>query len=161
MPLVATYTNKSLAEYMSSIAVRQVDDLGWTSGNPTDDTDLGNFEQPVMDVAMEMGVQDISEVPIEGVYELRLRARVATWQSLAEAYVGLYQIGGLSRTLYRQQLYEHCVQMWDRALQGLLTFLANDEMVTGGGRAHSEVRRVKIVWGTSDPYNPDEDVVPS
>lgn len=160
MPVVSTYTNKTLAQYMERLATRQVTDLAWTSGDPTDDTDLGSFQDQVDTLALEMEATDIADIPEENVYELRLRARVALWQSLAEAYVGLYRIGGLARTLDRQQLYEHCVQMWDRSLNALMKFLAVDALSVYGGVPHSEVRRIKPVWGTSDPFYPNKIVTP-
>jgi hypothetical protein len=158
MPVV--YTNKTLAEYMHRLATRQVNDLGWTTGDPNVPTDLGNYQDSVDSLAFEMGVTDIADVPDENIYELRLRSRVILWQTLAEAYVGLYAIGGLARQLARQQLYEHCVQMWDKATLALANFLEGAAISNSGGAAHSEARRIKVVWGQADPFNPTTQITP-
>lgn len=160
MPVVTTYTNKTLAEYMHRLATRQVTDLGWTTGDPQVADDLGNYQDSIETLAYEMGVLDIADVPEENVYELRLRSRVVLWQTLAEAYVGLYKIGGATKQLERQQLYEHCVQMWDKSVIALAHFLEGTALAQSGGAAHSEARRVKVVWGTADPFNPSTQLTP-
>lgn len=143
MPAPAAYTETTLAEYMRDTLKNVAVDLGWTDVTPT----TGHFRKPVSDVAVKLGVANVAEstAPVE---LIQLHARVAAWQEAVEAYTTAYYMGGLARSLRRDQLWDHARAMLAQAQLELDEFEHDDAIVSGGPTAipRSGVVGVRIVW---------------
>lgn len=144
MPAPTTYTEETLAEYMLATLKQVATDLGWTSTDPN----TGNYREPVHTVEVALGVTDIADTaaPVE---LIRLQADVAVWQEAVEAYTTAYYIGGLQRSLHREQLWDHARAMLNDAKAALASYQRRQDQQDEGTRGavpSSGVVKLKPVW---------------
>lgn len=144
MPAPSSYTETTLAQYMLDTLKNVAVDLDWLNTTPV----TGDYVQPVNDVEVALGVSDIAD-STASVALIRLQADVAIWRSALEAYTTAYYVGGLSRTLHREQLWDHCRAMLSLAEGALAAFLAEELAVdsgTVGAVAGSGYVPITFVW---------------
>ena len=144
MPAPSAYTEETLAAYMQDVLKQVAIDLDWLDTTPV----TGSYVEPVHNVEIGLGVADIAD-SMAPVAHIRLQADVAAWKAAVEAYTTAYYIGGLSRTLHREQLWEHARQMLALAEAALDEYLAGEVAVdTGlvGAVPGSGMLPIKFVW---------------
>lgn len=107
MALVTSYTEKTLADFLNTVLGPTASALGWSSGAD----DAGDYEEPVNDILIAYGVQDVSEAT--DIPKVRVLARWIAWRWAADALASRYNtvVGGES--LARRALYENAVKQRD------------------------------------------------
>lgn len=156
MATPVSYTLKTFAEFMRGVVQDSIADTGWTTGAVGVPTDAGAFAEPINDVLLDMGLSDVAQFVIGTILEARLRARVAVWLAVTENKVPLYDAGGAQRTLERSQIFDHAYAMLHRSEAKLALYLRDQQLNMIGGVPTSESARVRIVFGSDDPYNPND-----
>lgn len=144
MPAPTLRTEQELADFMRATIKEIADDLGWLDTTPIS----GDYNKPVHDVELTLGVSDIA-LSVEPSERIALEARVAIWLNVTEAYVRAYRLGGLSRDVHRNQLWDHAKAMLDEAQADLKSY---NEAVTSvalgqqGGMPRSGSVPISIMW---------------
>jgi hypothetical protein len=144
VPAPSSYTEETLAQYMLDTLKNVAVDLDWLDTTPG----TGSYVEPVNDVEVALGVSDVAESSAP-VALVRLQADVAAWRSALEAYTTAYYVGGLSRTLHREQLWDHCRAMLAMAEGALTAYLAEEVAVDSGvvgATAGSGYVPITFVW---------------
>lgn len=104
MAIPASYTEKTLAEYMHVMLGKTAKALGlhFDPGGP------GDYAEAVNDALLSYGTEDVATITgIENIKKLRALARVAAWQYVVDNFAALYNFSADGGSYSRGQLFEH------------------------------------------------------
>lgn len=145
MPAPTGFTELALANYMRAEIQGIADDLGLLDTTPV----TGNYVKPVTDTEVALGVTDVA-VASQSVGLIQVHAKVQIWTYVVAAYVRAFSVGGLARTLARNQLFDHARYMLETAKADLAHYGEDQlEQETGQGASPvplSGALAIKQVW---------------
>lgn len=95
------YTATTLAEYMHTVLADSATALGWSVA-------AGSYAEPVNEVTLACGVDDLSQV--DDVRKVRALARQEVWRQVMNTTALDYTYSDAGGSYNRQQLYEHARQ---------------------------------------------------
>jgi len=103
MTLPASYTEKSLAEYMHTLLGKTARALDLHPGP----NDAGDYAESVNDALLAYGTDDIATVSgLASLLKMRILARVAAWQYVVNNFAALYDFSADGGRYNRSQLFE-------------------------------------------------------
>lgn len=99
MPVVTSYTEQELADYMRDILGDVAVTLEWT-----DTDDLGNYKEAIQETLQAYGISTIDQAI--DVRKLRTIARREVWRAVMMATASNYRFGSDREQYFRQQFHE-------------------------------------------------------
>lgn len=131
MAVPAVYTEKTLADYMEAV----LGDIGKTLDLTSGVNDAGSFEEPVNEVLLQLGVNDLSGVTgSSAIRELRARARVEAWKMALGSLAARYNFAADGASFNRSEMHKAATQALAVALQDLLPYDDQYVVVRRSGR---------------------------
>lgn len=134
MAIPASYTEKTLAQYMETMLGKTAKVLALHAGPE----DAGDFAEAVNDVLLAYGTNDIATISgIENLKKLRALAVVSAWQFVVNNFAALYDFSADGASYDRSQLFESASKALAQAELNGLPYLVNYQArVTKLDRVH-------------------------
>lgn len=141
MPLPIAYTEETLGQYMHS-------ELGQVAAvlkleNPVGDA--GNYQEPINDVLLELGVVDIGSV--SDLRKVRVLAKLFAFQMAANKLATVYDVSADGESYHRSQIVDH--------VRNSITSILSECMAIGMFGYSASIQNVEYL---NDPYNYPKDV---
>lgn len=137
MSIPASYTEKTLAEYMHVMLgkVAKALDLHFDPNGP------GDYAEAVNDTLLAYGAEDIATITgTNNIQKLRALARVAAWQHVVTNFAALYDFSADGASYNRNQLFKNAQEALKLAERAAVVYGSN------------YVARVRKVDHVHDPY---------
>jgi len=103
MTIPASYTEKTLAEYMHVLLGKTAKALAIHSGP----NDAGDYAEAVNDALLAYGTEDIAAISgVANIQKLRALARVYAWQYVVDNFATLYDFSADGGSYHRSQMFK-------------------------------------------------------
>ena len=140
MAVPASYTEKTLAEYMHVMLGKTATalELHFDPNGP------GDYAEAVNDALLAYDTDDIATITgIEKIKKLRALARVAAWQYVVDNFASLYNFSADGASYSRGQLFEHAQEALKLAEKAAQPYDATNS---------NNVIKIRKVDHVHDPY---------
>lgn len=122
MPIPASYTEKTLAEYMHTMLGKTAKALDLHFGP----NDAGDYAEAVNDALLAYGTEDISTISgLPNIKKLRALALVCAWQYVVNNFAALYDFSADGASYNRSQLFANAKKALESAESAALLHVAN------------------------------------
>ena len=122
MAIPASYTEKTLAEYMHVMLGKVAKALDLHFGP----SDAGDYAEAVNDALLAYGAEDIATITGSTNFQkLRALARVAAWRFVVTNFAALFDFSADGASYNRSQLFEHATRALTLAEEAAAAYVTN------------------------------------
>lgn len=139
MPIPTSYTEHTLIAYMRDGVLR-------VTGRQLGLTNDSDYTDAVTEVTIALGVDAIADAT--DMQRLRTLARREAWRTAMQQAAGEHHAEADGKAHDRQQIYEHCVTMFNQASQEVIALgpIIDDDGSTVAASSGSMAVANKAVW---------------